>query len=134
MSHKRITVSTAGIAKMIKKLGDDKVRFNLAISLHSAHDKQRASLMPINEKINLKELRESILYFYNKTGIRVTYEYILFKGINDSIEDARLLSQFAKSIPCKINLIEYNTVDDLPYQKSNAADRENLFYLEEKIL
>ena len=135
MSHKRITVSTAGIAKMIKKLGDDKVRFNLAISLHSAHDKQRASLMPINEKINLKELRESILYFYNKTGIRVTYEYILFKGINDSIEDARLLSQFAKSIPCKINLIEYNTVDDLPYQKSNAADTEKfIFYLEEKIL
>ncbi len=133
MSHKRITVSTVGIAKMIKKLGDDKVRFNLAISLHSAHDKQRTSLMPINEKINLKELRESILYFYSKTGTRVTYEYILFKGINDSIEDAKLLSQFAKSIPCKINLIEYNTVDELPYQKSSVADTEKfIFYLEEK--
>jgi len=133
MSHKRITVSTAGVAKMIKKLGDDNVKFNLAISLHSAHDKQRASLMPINEKINLKELRESILYFYNKTGTRITYEYILFKGINDSIEDAKLLSQFAKSSPCKINLIEYNTVDNLPYQKSSAADTEKfIFYLKEK--
>ena len=133
MSHKRITVSTAGIAKMIKKLGDDNVRFNLAISLHSAHDATRTNLMPINEKINLKELRESIVYFYNKTGIRVTYEYILFKGINDSVKDAELLSQFAKNTPCKINLIEYNKVDDLPYKKSSEIDTERfILCLEEK--
>ena len=89
MSPKRITVSTAGIAKMIKKLGDDQVKFNLAISLHSASDSKRNILMPLNKKINLPELREAVRYFYDKTGIRVTYEYILFKDLNDSIEDAQ---------------------------------------------
>lgn len=119
MSPKRITVSTAGIAKMISKLADDQVKFNLAISLHSASDSIRNKLMPINEKIDLSKLTESIKYFYEKTGIRVTYEYILFKDINDSLEDAKLLTKFAKNIPCKVNLIEYNTVENLPYIKSS---------------
>ena len=133
MSPKRITVSTAGISKMIKKLGDDGVRFNLAISLHSANDNKRDILMPINQKINLEELRESIRYFYDKTGSRVTYEYILFKNLNDSIEDAQKLVQFAKASPCKINLIEYNMVDDLPYKKSsNKVTDRFIAYLEEK--
>ena len=132
MSPKRITVSTAGISKMIKKLGDDGVRFNLAISLHSANDSKRDILMPINQKINLNELRESIRYFYDKTGSRVTYEYILFKDLNDSIEDAQKLTQFTKASPCKINLIEYNTVDDLPYEKSsNKVTERFIAYLEE---
>mgnify|MGYP001249456509 CR=1 FL=1 len=133
MSPKRITVSTAGISKMIKKLGDDGVRFNLAISLHSANDNKRDILMPINQKINLEELRESIRYFYDKTGSRVTYEYILFKDLNDSIEDAQKLAQFAKASPCKINLIEYNTVDDLPYEKSsNKVTERFITYLEKR--
>ena len=132
MSPKRLTVSTAGISKMIKKLGDDGARFNLAISLHSATNSKRDVLMPINQKVNLEALRESVRYFYDKTGSRVTYEYILFKGLNDSIEDAKKLIQFTKASPCKINLIEYNTVDDLPYEKSSNRVTENFMkYLEE---
>ncbi len=125
MSPKRITVSTAGISKMIKKLGDDKVNFNLAISLHSASDDKRNLLMPLNKKINLSKLKEAVKYFYDKTGTRVTYEYILFKNINDSIKDAQKLLEFIKSTPCKINLIEYNTVDELPYKKSSNTITKN---------
>ena len=133
MSPKRITVSTAGIAKMIKKLGDDGARFNLAISLHSASDSKRDIIMPINKKIKLEELRESVRYFYDKTGSRVTYEYILFKDLNDSIEDAQKLVQFTKASPCKINLIEYNTVEDLPYERSsNRVTEQFMKYLEER--
>ena len=135
MSPKRITVSTAGIAKMIMKLADDDVRFNLAISLHTASNSKRDILMPLNQKIKLEELRESVQYFYDKTGSRITYEYILFKDLNDSLEDAQKLVQFAKASPCKINLIEYNTVDDLPYEKSSNKVTENFIkFLEEKKL
>ena len=132
MSPKRITVSTAGIAKMIKKLADDKIKFNLAISLHSANDVIRNGLMPINEKIDLFELTESIKYFYEKTNIRVTYEYILFKNINDSLKDAKQLLKYAKNTPCKINLIEYNTVESLPYSKSSSNSTNRFIeYLED---
>jgi len=135
MSPKRITVSTAGIAKMIMKLADDNVRFNLAISLHTASNSKRDILMPLNQKIKLEELRESVQYFYDKTGSRITYEYILFKDLNDSLEDAQKLVQFAKTSTCKINLIEYNTVDDLPYEKSSNKVTENFIkFLEEKKL
>ncbi len=131
MSPKRITVSTAGIAKMIKKLADDHVKFNLAISLHSASDSKRDTLMPLNKKINLTELRDSVRYFYEKTGTRITYEYILFKDLNDSVEDAQKLTKFAKEIACKINLIEYNTVDGLPYKKSsNKMTQKFITHLE----
>ena len=133
MSPKRITVSTAGIAKMIKKLGDDKVRFNLAISLHTASDSKRNELMPLNEKINLNDLREAIRYYYDKTGNRITYEYILFKNINDSPEDASKLAQFAKVSPCKINLIEYNPIDVSAYEKSsNKTTNKFIQYIEER--
>lgn len=125
MSPKRITVSTAGISKMIKKLADDSVKFNLAISLHSALDSKREVLMPINKNINLKELQSSARYFYDKTGTRITYEYILFKDLNDSIEDAELLAKFTRNIPCKINLIEYNPVDGLAYKKSSNKVTDN---------
>lgn len=135
MSPKRITVSTAGIAKMIMKLADDDVRFNLAISLHTASNSKRDILMPLNQKIKLEELRQSVQYFYDKTGSRITYEYILFKDLNDSLEDAQKLVQFAKASACKINLIEYNTVDDLPYEKSSNKVTENFIkFLEEKKL
>ena len=133
MSPKRITVSTAGITKMINKLADDEVKFNLAISLHTATDSKRDVLMPLNQKVKLAELRESIRYFYDKTGIRVTYEYILFKNLNDSIEDAKQLTQFTKVSPCKINLIEYNQVDNVPYKKSSSKTTKTFIqYLEEK--
>tara|TARA_B100001758_G_C18405026_1_gene611490 strand:- start:1192 stop:2232 length:1041 start_codon:yes stop_codon:yes gene_type:complete len=135
VSAKRITVSTAGIAKMIKKLADDNVRFNLAVSLHNAENNSRDVLMPINKKIPLKDLRESIKYFYNKTGTRITYEYILFKNINDSINDAKRLAHFTKNTPCKINLIEYNTVEGISYEKSKEKSTANFInYLEEKNL
>ena len=133
MSPKRITVSTAGIANMIKKLADEKVKFNLAISLHTAHNYKRDLLMPLNTKINLQTLKDSISYFYDKTGIRVTYEYILFKDLNDSIEDAKKLLEFINGVPCKINLIEYNTIDELKYKKSSNDETEKFTkYLEEK--
>jgi 23S rRNA (adenine2503-C2)-methyltransferase len=133
MSPKRITVSTAGIAKMIKKLADDEVRFNLAISLHSSDDKKREEIMPINKSINLEELKESIKYFFEKTGTRITYEYILFKDINDSLDDAHELVKFCKSTPCKVNLIEYNSVDNIPFQKaSNNKTEKFINFLNEK--
>ena len=133
MSPKRITVSTAGIAKMIKKLADDEVRFNLAISLHSSDDKKREEIMPINKSINLEELKESIKYFFEKTGTRITYEYILFKDINDSLDDAHELVKFCKSTPCKVNLIEYNSIDNMPFQKaSNNKTEKFINFLNEK--
>ncbi|MNV62897.1 Dual-specificity RNA methyltransferase RlmN [compost metagenome] len=110
MSYKRITVSTAGIAKMIKKLGDDGVKFNLAISLHAANDKKRNEIMPINEQNSLKALEEALKYYFSKTKNPVTYEYIVFNHFNDEIEDAMELAKFCKHVPCKVNLIEYNPI------------------------
>ena len=118
MSPKRITVSTAGIAKLIKKLGDDKVKFNLALSLHAANDKKRDYIMPINEQNSLEVLKEAIVYFYEKTQTRITYEYIIFKDFNDEISDAQELASFAKITPCKINIIEYNPIDDGEFQQA----------------
>ena len=136
MSPKRITVSTAGIAKMIKQLGDDEVKFNLALSLHAATDAKRSEIMPINDSNSLEALSEALIYFHEKTGSRVTFEYIIFKDFNDSIEDAKDLANFAKIVPCKINIIEYNTVDDVVFLKADpektdkfAAFLENTFNL-----
>ena len=119
MSPKRITVSTAGIAKMIKQLGDDDVKFNLALSLHAATDAKRSEIMPINDSNTLEALSEALIYFYEKTGSRVTFEYIIFKDFNDSLEDAKDLANFAKIVPCKINIIEYNTIDDVEFLKAD---------------
>jgi 23S rRNA (adenine2503-C2)-methyltransferase len=133
ISAKRITVSTAGISKMITKLADDNVKFHLAISLHSAQNNTREELMPINRAIPLEKLQDSIRYFHDKTGSRITYEYILLNNINDSIEDAHELVKFSKISPCKINLIEYNTVDDLEYTKSsNKKTNDFINFLESK--
>lgn len=133
MSPKRITVSTAGISKMIKKLGDDEVRFNLALSLHAANDEKRNKIMEINESNNLESLREALQYFYEKTNSRVTFEYIIFDGFNDEISDARELAEFAKCVPCKINIIEYNPIDGEPFKQaeSEKVDRFASF-LEER--
>lgn len=118
MSPKRITVSTAGIAKMIRKLGDDEVKFNLALSLHAANDVKRSKIMEINDTNNLEELKEALKYFHEKTGSRVTFEYIIFKDFNDGIEDAQELAMFARCVPCKINIIEYNPIDDGEFQQA----------------
>lgn len=133
MSPKRITVSTAGIAKMIRKLGDDQVKFNLALSLHAANDKKRSRIMEINDTNNLDELREALIYFHEKTGARVTFEYIIFKDFNDSIEDAQELAAFARCVPCKINIIEYNPIDGGEFERA-LPEKTDAFaaYLEGK--
>lgn len=119
MSPRRITVSTAGIAKMIEKLGDDDVRFNLAVSLHAANDAKRDQIMPINETNTLEALADALRYFYEKTGTRVTYEYIIFKNFNDTMEDARELAEFCQIVPCKVNIIEYNPIDDGEFEQAD---------------
>jgi 23S rRNA (adenine2503-C2)-methyltransferase len=121
MSPRRITLSTAGIAKMIKRLGDDEVKFNLALSLHAANDKKRDKIMAINETNNLTVLADALKYFYAKTGSRVTYEYIIFKNFNDSLDDARELAEFCKHVPCKVNIIEYNAIDDGEFEQADVA-------------
>lgn len=127
MSPKRITVSTAGIAKMIMKLGDDRVKFNLALSLHAANDKKRNHIMPINEQNSLASLAEALIYFHEKTDSRVTFEYIVFKDFNDSLEDASELAQFSRNIPCKINIIEYNPIDDSGEFEQTTPERLDAF-------
>jgi len=118
MSPRRITVSTAGIAKMIKKLGDEEVKFNLALSLHAADDKKRDDIMPINEQNNLEVLMDSLDYFYQKTRSRISYEYITFQEFNDSLEDAKNLAKLCKRFPVHVNIIEYNPIDGAPFLKS----------------
>lgn len=126
MSPQRITVSTAGIAKMIKKLGDDGVKFNLALSLHAANDEKRNQIMEINESNNLAILAEALRYFYEKTGTRVTFEYIIFKDFNDSIKDAHELADYCKNLPVKINIIEYNPIDGGEFRQA-APERVDAF-------
>ena len=119
MAAKRLTVSTVGIAKMIVKMADDEVKFNLAVSLHSALDHVRSSIMPINDTNNLEELGNALKYWYAKRKRKVTYEYVVWKGINDTEEHARALLKFCKLIPCKVNLIEYNPIDDGEFQQAS---------------
>ncbi|MBP6091127.1 MAG: 23S rRNA (adenine(2503)-C(2))-methyltransferase RlmN [Crocinitomicaceae bacterium] len=135
MSPKRITVSTAGIAKMIRKLGDDEVKFNLALSLHAANDKKRSHIMEINDSNNLEELADALRYFHQKTDARITFEYIIFKDFNDKIEDAQELAAFARCVPCKINIIEYNTIDGGEFQQASKANVDAFAaYIESKNL
>jgi 23S rRNA (adenine2503-C2)-methyltransferase len=116
MSPRRITVSTAGISKMIKKLADDGFRCEFAVSLHAANDVKRSEIMPINDSNTLDALAESLVYFTHKTGTRVTFEYITFDGFNDSIDDARELAEFAHRMPSKVNIIEYNPIGEADYK------------------
>ena len=125
MSPKRITVSTAGIAKMIKKLADDEVKFNLALSLHAADDEKRDKIMPINEQNNLAALMDAIEYFYKKTRNRISYEYIAFQNFNDSLEDAANLAKLCRRFPVKVNIIEYNPIDGAPFLKSSEDNIDN---------
>jgi 23S rRNA (adenine2503-C2)-methyltransferase len=120
MSSERITVSTAGIAKMIEKLADDKVKFRLALSLHAANDEKRNSIMPINESNSLDSLIAALQYFHQNTRNRITFEYIAFKDFNDSIADAKELLAICKKVPAKVNIIEYNPTGDGLFEKANA--------------
>jgi 23S rRNA (adenine2503-C2)-methyltransferase len=125
MSPKRITVSTAGVAKMIKQLGDDKVRFKLALSLHAPTDKKRNEIMPINETNNLAALIEALNYFYKETGNEITFEYILFKNFNDSQRDAEDLVKLYRQVPADlINIIEYNPIDAAKFEKPDEETTE----------
>jgi len=118
MSPRRITVSTAGVAKAIRKLGDDQVRFKLALSLHAANDAKRNEIMPINETNNIKVLIEALNYFYKKTGNEITFEYILFKDFNDSQKDAEELVKIYRQVPADlVNIIEYNPIDAFKFTK-----------------
>lgn len=121
MAPRRITVSTVGLAKMIKKLADDEVKFNLAVSLHSARDEVRDSIMPINLKNPVNELADALKYWYQHTKRKVTYEYVVWDGINDKQEDVDALVKFCKHIPCKVNLIEYNPIDEGRFQQASET-------------
>ena len=119
MSPKRITLSTSGVTKMIRKLADDEVKFKLAVSLHSAIEETRNKIMPFTKNFPLTELRESLEYWYAKTKSRVTYEYVVWKGINDDRQSVEALVRFCKYVPCKVNLIEYNAIGDDEFQQAS---------------
>lgn len=129
MASKRLTVSTVGVTKMIRKMADDAVKFNLAVSLHSALNNVRSSIMPINETNSLEELADALRYWYQKTKRKVTYEYVVWKGINDGPEHAQALLKFARVIPCKVNLIEYNPIDDGEFQQASEESLNMYMHL-----
>ena len=126
MSPRRITVSTAGVAKMIRQLGDDKVRFKLALSLHASNDIKRNEIMPINESNNLKELVAALNYFYKATGSEITFEYILFRNFNDTQKDAEELVKLYRQVPADlVNIIEYNPIEAAAFEKPDDDTTEN---------
>jgi 23S rRNA (adenine2503-C2)-methyltransferase len=121
MSPRRITLSTVGLHKMIMKLADDEVKFNLAVSLHSAIDEVRSKMMPINEKSNLADLLYSLQYWYAKTNRIITFEYVVWKGINDKKKDIDALVAYCKKVPSKVNLIEYNAIEEDGFEQADEA-------------
>lgn len=126
MSPRRITVSTAGVAKQIKQLGDDKVKFKLALSLHAANDQKRHEIMPINDSNNIKSLVDALNHFYKQTKNEITFEYILFKDFNDSLKDADELIKLYRQVPVDlINLIEYNPIDAAKFEKPDEKKVES---------
>jgi len=127
MSPKRIMLSTSGIPKMIKKMADDDVKFKLAVSLHSAIDETRAKIMPFSKNFPLKDLREALEYWYRKTKSKISYEYVVWKGINDDKASIDALVKFCKYVTCKVNLIEYNPIDDGEFQQ--ASEESILAYI-----
>ena len=133
MSPKRITVSTAGLVKQIRQLGDDGVKFKLAVSLHAPNDKKRNEVMPINESNNIKSLVEALNYFYKKTGTEISFEYILFKDFNDSERDAEELTKIYRQVPADlINVIEYNAVDHFAFDKPDEDGFERFVEILQK--
>jgi len=133
MSPKRITVSTAGVAKQIMHLGDDKVKFKLAVSLHAPNDKKRNEIMPINETNNIKALIEALNYFYKQTDNEITFEYILFNNFNDSEEDAKELIKIYRQVPADlINIIEYNPIENAKFRKPSEEAVSSFMSILEK--
>jgi 23S rRNA (adenine2503-C2)-methyltransferase len=124
-SPQRITVSTAGIPDGIKRLANDKVKFNLALSLNAASNEKRSKLMPINKKYNLEVLKPVLKYYYEATKNLITFEYIILSGYNNTDEDIKNLKNFARGLPCKINLIEYNRIQDSSYNNTSVSEIEN---------
>ena len=125
MSPRRITVSTAGVAKQIRQLGDDQAKFKLALSLHAANDVKRHEIMPINDTNNIKSLVDALNYFYKQTKNEITFEYILFKNFNDSIADADELTKIYRQVPADlINIIEYNPIDFARFEKPSEEKTE----------
>ncbi len=134
-SPSRITISTAGIVRMIRRLADDKTKCNLAISLHTADNFKRDQIMPLNKSNPVDELSKAIRYFHQKTGTRITYEYLLLKDFNDTMKDARQFAEFCKISPCKINLIEYNEVKGSPFKRSTPEKTKSFMeFLESRNL
>jgi 23S rRNA (adenine2503-C2)-methyltransferase len=132
MSPKRITVSTSGVSKMIKKMADDEVKVKLAVSLHSAIEEIRNHIMPFTKSFPLPDLREALEYWYQKTKSKVTYEYVVWKGINDNKASIDALVKFCKYVPCKVNLIEYNPIDDGEFQQASEKATEDYIYALER--
>ena len=126
MASRRITVSTAGIDKMIRKLAEDKVKFRLALSLHAANDEKRSQIMPINDQNKLDSLVEAISLFHENTRNRITFEYIIFKDFNDSLKDAQELVNFCRKVPGRVNIIEYNPIGDEKFHQADP-DKVDLF-------
>ena len=120
-SSRRVTISTAGIAKMIRRLADDHSKVNLALSLHAATDEKRNEIMPINEQNNLESLTEALKYYYQKTRNKLSFEYITFRGFNDSIADANSLIRLCRQFPVLINIIEYNPIRGVSFEKSEPV-------------
>jgi 23S rRNA (adenine2503-C2)-methyltransferase len=125
MGSRRITVSTAGVSKMIRQLGDDQVKFKLAVSLHAPNDKKRNEIMPINETNDLKSLIDALNYFYKQTKSEITFEYILFDNFNDSLEDAAELMKIYRQVPADlVNIIEYNPIEFARFKKPSEDKTE----------
>ncbi|MFC2137051.1 23S rRNA (adenine(2503)-C(2))-methyltransferase RlmN [Bacteroidota bacterium] len=134
-SPQRITVSTSGLVKEIRKMTEQTPKFNLAISLHTANNLKRTNLMPVNKSNPLPELINALKYYHSKTNARITFEYLMLNNVNDSIQDAKELAEFCKNFPSKVNIIEYNEIQHEEYQKSSVEKtQEFVNYLESKNL
>jgi 23S rRNA (adenine2503-C2)-methyltransferase len=121
---RKITVSTSGLAPQIRKLADEPFQFRLAISLHGATDEVRGTIMPVNRKYPLSELTAACEYYQSKKGKMITLEYILIKGVNDRMDQIKPLSELARRLNAKVNLIPYNHVEGLPWQRPDEPSQE----------
>ena len=119
LSPKRITISTVGLTKQIKKWADERQPYNLAISLHAADDKKRDRIMPINHSMNLDSLKEAVQYYFTEMHKPITYEYLLFDNFNDYEQDARKLADIVHWTPSKVNIIMYNMVEGVKLDGAN---------------
>ena len=137
MSLKKITVSTAGIAPKIKELADTGLKVKLAFSLHSCFEEIRNRIMPINEKYSLKENVEALKDYASKTGTRITFEYIMLKGINDREEDVKAISRLMSSIPSKLNIIPFNSLQHMNPSglagKLESSSRDRILWFADKL-